>query len=161
MKPIPRGIEDLADELVLVILKFLPGADPLSNTSSPVNPPGRSPGLDDRPPHVRSESTELDRFRLVCKRFARISTPEKFARFNLRFGNKGFQRLGELLHMQLACHVKYFTYMARPFYQGSGNCLSNKQSLLRLCSRTRSRLILQYRLAAISQRRRSENVPEE
>ncbi|KAL3485607.1 hypothetical protein BJX62DRAFT_36520 [Aspergillus germanicus] len=120
MKPIPRGIEDLADELILVILKFLPGADPLSNTSSPVNPPDRSPGLDNRPPHVRSESTELDSFRLVCKRFARISTPEKFARFNLRFGNKGFQRLGELLHMQLACHVKQFTYMVRPFYQGSG-----------------------------------------
>ncbi|KAJ0421636.1 hypothetical protein BJY00DRAFT_107730 [Aspergillus carlsbadensis] len=120
MKPIQKGIQDLADELIIEILNFLLGADQLSNTSSPVNPPDRSPGLDDRPAHARSESTEVDRLRLVCKRFARISTPRKFARFNLRFGQKDFQRLEELLHMQMACHVKYFTYMVRPFYQGSG-----------------------------------------
>jgi hypothetical protein len=36
--------------------------------------------------------------------------------------------LEELLHMQLACHVKHFTYMVRPFYQESGNRLLNIQS---------------------------------
>ncbi|KAL2861741.1 hypothetical protein BJX68DRAFT_11209 [Aspergillus pseudodeflectus] len=120
MKPTQPGIEDLADELILEILNFLLGADQLSNVPSPVNLPDRSSGLDDRPPHVRSESTDLDQFRLVCKRFARIGTPRKFTRFNLRFGHRDFQRLGELLHNQLACHVKNFTYMVRPFYQGSG-----------------------------------------
>ncbi|KAL2814316.1 hypothetical protein BJX63DRAFT_202730 [Aspergillus granulosus] len=120
MTQTPRRIEDLADELIIEILNFLLGADQLSNSSSPVNPQDRSPRLDGRPAHARSESTELDRFRLVCKRFLRISTPRKFARFDLRFGRKDFQRLEELLHMQLACHVQYFTYMVRPFYQGSG-----------------------------------------
>ncbi|KAL2827436.1 hypothetical protein BDW59DRAFT_57572 [Aspergillus cavernicola] len=120
MTETPRRIEDLADELISEILTFLLGAEYLSNTSSPVNPHDLSSGLNGRPAHVYGEGCELDRFRLVCKRFLRISTPRKFPRFVVRFSRRGFQRLEELLHMQLACHVKYFTYMVRPFYQGSG-----------------------------------------
>ncbi|KKK21545.1 hypothetical protein AOCH_003222 [Aspergillus ochraceoroseus] len=116
----PRHIEDLADELISDILSFLLGAEYLSNAPSPVNTQDLSPKLNGRATHVYGEESELDRFRLVCKRFLRISTPRKFPRFVLRFSLKGFQRLEELLHMQLACHVRYFTYMVRPFYQGSG-----------------------------------------
>ncbi|KAL2870240.1 F-box domain protein [Aspergillus lucknowensis] len=116
----PRRIEDLADELISDILSFLLGAEHLSNTSSPINPHELPSGLNGRPAHVYGEGSEIDRFRLVCKRFLRISTPRKFPRFVLRFSQRGFQRLEDLLHMQLACHVKFFTYMVRPFYQGSG-----------------------------------------
>ncbi|KAL3466008.1 F-box domain protein [Aspergillus heterothallicus] len=119
MTQLQPSIEDLADELIIEILDFLIGADQPSNSSSPVNPHDRLPRVDG-PSYARSESTELDRFRLVCKRFSRISTPRKFARFDLRFGRDDFRRLEELLGMQLACHVKYFTYMVRPFYKGSG-----------------------------------------
>lgn len=66
------------------------------------------------------ERTDLDRFRLVCKRFMRIGTPQMFSRFVLRFSNEGFKRLEDLLNMQLACHARYFTYMVRPFYRGRG-----------------------------------------
>jgi hypothetical protein len=44
--------------------------------------------------------------------------------------------LEELLDMQLACHVRSFTYMVRPFYQGSGNRLLNIQPSLLLGSET-------------------------
>jgi hypothetical protein len=50
----------------------------------------------------------------------RIATPRKFSHFNLRFSEKGFRRLDELLQMQLACYVKSMTYLVRPFYQGNG-----------------------------------------
>ncbi|KAL4784800.1 hypothetical protein BJX76DRAFT_347486 [Aspergillus varians] len=117
----PRRIEDLADELISDILSFLPRAEYLSNTSSPVNLHGTSLGLNGHPAHAFGEGSELGRFRLVCKRFLRISTPSKFERFDLRFSRKGFRRLEELLDMQLACYVRSFTYMVRPFYQESGN----------------------------------------
>ncbi|KAL4867366.1 hypothetical protein BDV12DRAFT_121909 [Aspergillus spectabilis] len=120
MTETPRRIEDLADELISAILSFLLPAESSSSTSSPVNPPDLSPALSGRPAHVYGEQFELDRFRLVCKRFCRISTPRKFRSFVLRFERRGFQRLGELVQMQLACHVRFFTYMVRPFYQGSG-----------------------------------------
>ncbi|KAL4922517.1 hypothetical protein BDW62DRAFT_197188 [Aspergillus aurantiobrunneus] len=116
----PRCVEDLADELISDILSFLSGPEDLSNTSSPINLHDISPGLNGHPTHVYGEGSELDRFRLVCKRFLRISTPRKFHRFDLRFSRQGFRRLEELLDMQLACHVRYFTYMVRPFYQESG-----------------------------------------
>ncbi|KAL4804276.1 hypothetical protein BDV18DRAFT_29295 [Aspergillus unguis] len=120
MTKIARHIEDLADELISDILFFLLPSDNLSATSSPVNFLDLSPGLNGRPAHVYGEQTELDRFRLVCKRFLRISTPKKFTRFHLRFSRRGFRRLEELMHWQLACHVKHFTYLVRPFYQESG-----------------------------------------
>lgn len=130
MTKTPRHIEDLADELIGEVLLFLVPIENQSVASSPTNLPELSPGLNERPTHVYGEQTELDRFRLVCKRFLRISTPKKFARFHLRFSRRGFQRLEELMQWQLACHVKHFTYMVRPFYQESGNRLLNKQSPL-------------------------------
>ncbi|KAL5000049.1 hypothetical protein BDV10DRAFT_41718 [Aspergillus recurvatus] len=116
----PRRIEDLADELISDILFFLVAAENRSPASSPVNSHALLPGLNGRRAHVYGEETELDRFRLVCKRFLRISTPRKFTSFHLRFSRRGFRRLEELMHMQLACHVRHFTYMVRPFYQESG-----------------------------------------
>lgn len=128
MTETPRRIEDLADELISEILFFLVPAEDRSPSSSPVNSHALLPGLNERRAHIYGEKTELDRFRLVCKRFLRISTPRKFTSFHLRFSRRGFRRLEELLHMQLACHVKHFTYMVRPFYQESGNRLLNIQS---------------------------------
>ncbi|KAE8382927.1 hypothetical protein BDV26DRAFT_194761 [Aspergillus bertholletiae] len=114
----PRRIDDLADELISHILSFLLESEPSSNDTSPTNshssyvPNGSSIS-------AHGETSDLDRFRLVCTRFKRISTPWKFPRFVLRFSRDGFRRLEDLLDMQLACHVKSFTYMVRPFYQGS------------------------------------------
>ncbi|KAL4743995.1 hypothetical protein BDV11DRAFT_990 [Aspergillus similis] len=120
MTETPRRIEDLADELISDILLFLVPAEDRSPNSSPVNSHALLPRLNERRAHVYGEETELDRFRLVCRRFLRISTPRKFTSFHLRFSRRGFRRLEELMHMQLACHVKHFTYMVRPFYQESG-----------------------------------------
>ncbi|RAL05981.1 F-box domain protein [Aspergillus ibericus CBS 121593] len=116
----PRRIEDLADELISDILAFLLGSESPSPEPSPTSPHGSSPDSHDPSAHAFGEKSELDRFRLVCRRFERISTPRKFHLFILRFSSDGFQRLEDLLNMQLACHVRYFTYMVRPFYQGSG-----------------------------------------
>ncbi|KAL5342827.1 hypothetical protein BJX70DRAFT_386005 [Aspergillus crustosus] len=121
MTNIPRRIEDLADELISAILTFLLRPESSSNTSSPVNSNGLSSAHNGRQAHAYGEQSELGRFRLVCKRFCRISTPRKFRSFVLRFERRGFERLEELVHMQLACHVRRFTYMVRPFYKGSGN----------------------------------------
>ncbi|KAL4986128.1 hypothetical protein BDW68DRAFT_189079 [Aspergillus falconensis] len=105
----PRRIEDLADELISDILFFLVAAEDRSPATSPVNSQALLPRLNGRRAHVYGEETELDRFRLVCKRFLRISTPRKFTSFHLRFSRRGFRRLEELMHMQLACHVRHFT----------------------------------------------------
>ncbi|KAJ5731342.1 uncharacterized protein N7483_005850 [Penicillium malachiteum] len=114
----PRQIHHLADELVNEILAFI-------LESGPQNPHGKlyingNHSQDNRRPIAYGEASDLDCFRLVCKRFMRIGTPRKFARFNLRFSEDGFRRLGELLEMQRACYVKTVTYLVRPFYQGSG-----------------------------------------
>ncbi|KAL4929133.1 F-box domain protein [Aspergillus undulatus] len=114
-------IEDLADEVIDGIFTCLEGAEPSSNTSSPVNTLDLSASFNENLEHVYGERTEWDRLRLVCKRFCDISTPRKFDHFTLRFGREGFQKLEELLRMQLACHVKTFTYMVRDFYQNSGS----------------------------------------
>ncbi|RDW81368.1 F-box domain protein [Aspergillus mulundensis] len=98
-----RCIEDLADELIIKILFFLVPEESRSSTSSPVNSHVHSPELNGRPAHVQGEKSDLDRFRLVCKRFYRIGTPSKFTSFQLRFSRQGFQRLEELVHRQLAC----------------------------------------------------------
>ncbi|KAK1142880.1 hypothetical protein N8T08_007314 [Aspergillus melleus] len=111
----PRRIDDLADELISDILSYLLGSE-----SAAYNPRDSCHGTNGGSLTVYGEKTELDRFRLVCRRFTRIGTPRKFPLFVLRFSRDGFQRLEDLLHMQLACHVRYFTYMVRPFYQGSG-----------------------------------------
>jgi hypothetical protein len=109
----PRHVYDLADELLGEILLFLLEPAPRArNGSSHVNGSGNAIEY--------GEASDLDRFRLVCKRFMRIGTPHKFSRFILRFSEHGFRRLEQLLEMQLACYVKTFTYMVRPFYQGSG-----------------------------------------
>ncbi|KAL4891022.1 hypothetical protein BDV59DRAFT_76546 [Aspergillus ambiguus] len=107
-------LDDLADELISDILSFL-----LQSSLSPFLDDD-TPSSNGIIPHAYGERSELDRFRLVCCRFMRIATPRKFPRFVLRFSLDGFQRLEELLRMQLACHVRYLTYMVRPFYQGSG-----------------------------------------
>lgn len=111
----PRHIEDLADELLSVILSFLLGPEPSQydflHTGAP-EVPSEANGYGER--------LDLDRFRLVNKRFMRIGTPRKFSRFVLRFSREGFKRLEDFLNMRLACYVRHFTYMVRPFYQGSG-----------------------------------------
>ncbi|KAF9247590.1 hypothetical protein DTO006G1_3243 [Penicillium roqueforti] len=111
----PCHIYDLADELMSEILSFLlePGPRALSSRS---HGNGHTPGSSD---HEYNEVSDLDHFRLVCKRFMRIGTPYKFNRFTLRFSDHGFRRLDELVDMQLAYYVKTITYMVRPFYQGS------------------------------------------
>lgn len=120
----PRHIQDLADELLSEILSFLleePGHR-ASNGNAGVNGHNGHYSGEYNNHHASAygEASELDRFRLVCKRFMRIGTPRKFSRFNLRFSENGFRRLDDLLGMQLACYVKTVTYLVRPFYQGSG-----------------------------------------
>ncbi|KAJ5631434.1 uncharacterized protein N7484_011534 [Penicillium longicatenatum] len=115
----PRCIQSLADELLSEILDTL--LEPAPHTldgKSYIN--GKHSNAEQHKPVGYGETSDLDRFRLVCKRFMRIGTPRKFARFNLRFSKDGFRRLGELLDMQRACYVKTVTYLVRPFYQGSG-----------------------------------------
>lgn len=119
-----RQIQDLADELLSGILSFLleEPAFRASNGNTGVNG-CKGHCLEEYNDHhasVYGQASELDRFRLVCKRFMRIGTPHKFSRFNLRFSENGFRRLDDLLEMQLACYVKTVTYLVRPFYQGSG-----------------------------------------
>ncbi|KAE8352621.1 F-box domain protein [Aspergillus coremiiformis] len=116
----PRHIDDLADELISDILSFLLGSELSSNNTSPTNSHSSSEVPNRSSISVHGERSDLDRFRLVCKRFMRIATPWKFPRFVLRFSRDGFRRLEDLLDMQLACHVRSFTYMVRPFYQGNG-----------------------------------------
>lgn len=119
----PRHIQDLADELLSEISSFLleePALRYLNGNAGRNRPDGYHAGEYDGHRSVYGEASELDRFRLVCKRFMRIGTPRKFSRFNLRFSENGFRRLDDLLNMQLACYVKTVTYLVRPFYQGSG-----------------------------------------
>ncbi|KAJ5788488.1 hypothetical protein N7457_003478 [Penicillium paradoxum] len=110
----PRHIHDLADELLSEILSFL-----LEPTPRALNGKVNGNGQTSRS-RGHGETSDLDRFRLVCKRFMRIGTPHRFNRFTLRFSDHGFRRLDELVDMHLACYVKTITYMVRPFYQGSG-----------------------------------------
>ncbi|KAL2001500.1 hypothetical protein VTN02DRAFT_1666 [Thermoascus thermophilus] len=112
----PRLIGDLADELLSAILSFLvPGTSVSLGRDCCEN----HRQIEDHAARY-GERTDLDRFRLVCKRFMRIGTPQMFSRFVLKFSNDGFKRLECLLNMQLACHTRYFTYMVRPFYRGRG-----------------------------------------
>ncbi|KAJ5448143.1 hypothetical protein N7445_002964 [Penicillium cf. griseofulvum] len=112
----PRHIHDLADELLSEVLSFL-----LEPAPRALNGRFNGNGHTSRPgDHKHGEVSDLDHFRLVCKRFMRIGTPYKFNRFTLRFSDHGFRRLDELVDMQLAYYVKTITYMVRPFYQGSG-----------------------------------------
>ncbi|OOQ84820.1 F-box domain protein [Penicillium brasilianum] len=118
----PRHIQDLADELLSEISSFLleePALRYLNGNAGRNRPDGYHAGEYEDHRSVYGEASELDRFRLVCKRFMRIGTPRKFSRFNLRFSENGFRRLDDLLNMQLACYVKTVTYLVRPFYQGS------------------------------------------
>ncbi|KAJ5859334.1 hypothetical protein N7534_004611 [Penicillium rubens] len=111
----PRHIYDLADELLSEILSFL-----LEPAPRALKGGFNGNGHTSRPGDQHVEVSDLDQFRLVCKRFMRIGTPYKFNRFTLRFSEHGFRRLDELVDMQLAYYVKTITYMVRPFYQGSG-----------------------------------------
>lgn len=115
----PRHIYDLADELLSEILSFL-----LEPAPRALNGRFNGNGHTSRPGNHEHEVSDLDHFRLVCKRFMRIGTPHKFSRFTLRFSDHGFRRLDELVDMQLAYYVKTITYMVRPFYQGSGTSSS-------------------------------------
>ncbi|KAJ6135270.1 hypothetical protein N7512_000430 [Penicillium capsulatum] len=117
----PRHINDLADELLSEVLSFVvePGSRAL-NAKAYLKQPKGPENHHHRHPAKYGETSDLDRFRLVCHRFMRIGTPRKFLRFNVRFSEDGFRRLGDLLDMQLACYVKTVTYLVRPFYQGSG-----------------------------------------
>ncbi|OQD84270.1 hypothetical protein PENANT_c013G09806 [Penicillium antarcticum] len=117
----PRHVGDLADELLSDILLFL-----LEPAPRALNGGFHANGS--RNTIEYGEASDLDRFRLVCKRFMRIGTPHRFSRFSLRFSEHGFRRLEQLLEMQLACYVKTLTYMVRPFYQGSGTSSSILQT---------------------------------
>lgn len=119
----PRHIHDLADELLSEILTFLLADARTTNGKISENGHYLAVGTDATAIGF-GEASDLDRFRLVCQRFMRIGTPRKFSRFTLRFSEDGFQRLEELLDMQLACYVRTVTYMVRPFYQGSGTSSS-------------------------------------
>ncbi|GFF29078.1 conserved hypothetical protein [Aspergillus udagawae] len=116
----PRHICDLADELLSEILSFVLELDPPINGASPTISQHMSQSTDGARIHLYGEKSNLDRFRLVCKRFRRIGAPRKFRRLVLRFSRNEFGRLEEFLTMQLACHVRYFTYMVRPFYSENG-----------------------------------------
>lgn len=117
-----RHIQDLADELLDGILLFLLGPERLSN-ESPLTDRHDAAQVNFGPARPYGERSDLDSFRLVCKRFLQISTPRKFSRFVLRSSREGFKRLEDLLNMHRACHVKHLTYMVRPFYQGRGTAL--------------------------------------
>lgn len=116
----PRCIQNLADELLSEILAILLEPVPHALNGKSYTNGNYSNGETQHKPVGYGETSDLDRFRLVCKRFMRIGTPRKFARFDLRFSKDGFRRLGELLDMQRACYVKTVTYLVRPFYQGGG-----------------------------------------
>lgn len=109
-------ILDLADELLSEILSFLVQSGRAALNGSRQN--GHNWNDIRHNPH--RDNSDLDRWRLVCKRFMRIGTPRRFERFSLRCSEEGFRRLDELLEMQLACYVKSLTYLVRPHYQGSG-----------------------------------------
>lgn len=114
-------IQGLADELLSEILSLL--LEPSSRTPNYYaygNGHGHGYIGIDKHSLKRGEASDLDRWRLVCKRFMRIGTPRKFSRFAIRFSQDGFRRLDELLKMQLACYVRTVTYLVRPFYTGSG-----------------------------------------
>lgn len=102
----------LADELLIEILAAL--LERKGERS------GRNGHAERDYPIQYGETSDLDRFRLVCKRFMQIAIPRKFARFNVRFSKRGFQRLDELLDMQRASNVRTLTYLVRPFWKGSG-----------------------------------------
>jgi hypothetical protein len=114
---LPRHIQDLADELLSEILSFV--LEPCSRISNGQSYGNGHNGID-KTPIEHGEASDLDRWRLVCKRFMHIGTPRKFSRFVIRFSQDGFRRLDELLKMQLACYVRTVTYLVRPFYTGSG-----------------------------------------
>ncbi|RHZ53228.1 hypothetical protein CDV55_102961 [Aspergillus turcosus] len=119
----PRHICDLADELLSEILSFLLELDPPINGASQTHSQHVSQCTDTTRIDLYGDigvKSDLDRFRLVCKRFRRIGAPRKFRRFVLRFSRDEFERLEDFLTMQLACHVRYFTYMVRPFYSENG-----------------------------------------
>ncbi|CRG90088.1 Alpha N-terminal protein methyltransferase 1 [Talaromyces islandicus] len=93
----PCLINNLADELLSLILLFL-----VAETEEALNGyryrheyliPVNDAGF------PKGEKSDLDRYRLVCTRFMRIATPWKFRHFTLS-------------------HIRYFTYMVRPSYQG-------------------------------------------
>ncbi|EPS30591.1 hypothetical protein PDE_05543 [Penicillium oxalicum 114-2] len=117
-------IHRLADELLCEILSQLlekPGHRGSNGNGEGHRPCDHPSAAHSHHQHSRrlGEASDLDRFRLVCKRFMRVGTPRTFARFNLRFSKDGFRRLRDLLEMQRACYVRTMTYLARPFYQGS------------------------------------------
>jgi hypothetical protein len=118
----PCRITQLADELLNHIVSFLvTWSDGVGSRDAYQMP--RSRKLEERLENGNvsyGERRDLDRFRLVCKKFMRIGTPWKFRRFVLRFSREGFQKLNDLLDMQLAYHTKYLTYIVRPFYEGHG-----------------------------------------
>ncbi|KAH2396600.1 hypothetical protein KXW92_004811 [Aspergillus fumigatus] len=115
-----RHIYDLADELLSEILSFLLELDTPMKRASQTYYQREPQCTGDAHLHLYGEKSDLDRFRLVCKRFRRIGAPTKFRRFVLRFSRNEFGRLEDFLTMQLACHVRYFTYMVRPFYTENG-----------------------------------------
>lgn len=128
----PRHICDLADELLSEILSFLLELDPPINGASQTHSQHVSQCTDTTRIHLYGEKSDLDRFRLVCNRFRRIGAPRKFRRFVLRFSRDEFERLEDFLTMQLACHVRYFTYMVRPFYSENGTVIEDSSSPTRI-----------------------------
>lgn len=118
----PCLIESLADELLNHILSFLVAEPEITKIRDHqhISRTLLSHAANGDEVFRMGEQSDLDRYRLVCRRFMRIATPWKFRRFVLRFSREGFQRLDKLVNAQLAGHTRYFTYMVRPFYRGRG-----------------------------------------
>ena len=116
-------IANLADELLNQIVCFLiSDFESERNHGSPIHRL-RTAGEEKWYGFPFGERSDLDRYRLVCRRFMNIATPWKFRRFVLRFSREGFQRLNELMNMHLAAHIRFFTYMVRPSYRGNGQTI--------------------------------------
>lgn len=117
-----HSILRLSNELLKEILDYL------------VSDPDRVVRIDDRdslstdsfrrpPPEPPSSQTpqdpctDIDHFRLVCKRFAEVSVASKFSRIVARFSTAAFNRLEELASCpHIAKHARTFTFIIRSFH---------------------------------------------
>jgi len=114
----PRGILDLADELLQLILEHL-AADP--EKSLTVDKRAYLSQESFRPPPAPSptQAQDIGEFRLTCRRFSGIAARQQFRRVTTRFSWKGFERLEAIAKRDhLAKHVKKFSYMVPCFYVG-------------------------------------------
>lgn len=114
-----RGLLDLADELLLLIVDYL-AADP--DTSLTVDKRAylsqesfRSPS-----PPPRDQRKDVDNFRKTCRKLLAIGARQQYGRITTRFSKSGLKRLDGISDFpELAEHVKKFSYMVPCFYEGT------------------------------------------